>query len=190
MSFEVDPTEIPAVVRIRSTRHEDARGSFQETYRRSAFVQAGLGDRLVQHNLAVSSRGVLRGLHYQLPPAAQGKLVHVVQGRVYDVAVDLRRGSPTFGDWVGMVLKASEGTLLWVPAGFAHGYCVLSEEARVSYGVTAEYAPDLERGVRWDDPAIGVRWPVDDPVLSEKDAALPLLAEAEIPFRHGEGEEA
>lgn len=188
MSFTFDRTEIPDVVRVLSTRHGDDRGFFMETYRRSAFVEAGITADLVQHNVARSSQGVLRGLHYQLPPAAQGKLVRAVRGRIFDVAVDLRRGSPTRGRWVGVVLDGRDGSLLWVPPGFAHGYCVLSSEADVAYGVTSEYAPRLDRGIRWNDPEIGVEWPVADPALSEKDRALPLLSEAETPFTFG-GEE-
>lgn len=182
MSFTFHPTRIPDVVRVRPTRHEDDRGSFMETYRRSAFAEAGIDVDLVQHNTARSRQGVLRGLHYQLPPAAQGKLVRAVRGRIFDVAVDLRRGSAHRGEWVGVTLDAGEGDLLWVPPGFAHGYCVLSAEAEVAYGVTAEYAPHLDRGIRWDDPELGIDWPVDEPILSEKDRALPPFAEAETPF--------
>lgn len=189
MSFAFTPTEIPAVVQVRPTRHGDERGFFMEVYRRSPFAEAGVDAAFVQWNSARSIRGVLRGLHYQLPPAAQGKLVRVARGRIFDVAVDLRRGSPTFGRWIGATLE-DDGPMLWVPEGFAHGYCVLSAEADVTYGVTAEYAPELDRGVRWDDPEIDVAWPVDEPILSEKDAALPLLARAEIPFRHQDGDPA
>lgn len=184
MSFRFVPLEIPDVIRVEPAVHRDDRGFFLETWRRSAFGDAGIDVEFVQDNRARSSRGVLRGLHYQLPPAAQGKLVGVSRGEVFDVAVDLRRGSPTFGRWVGARLRAEDQHLIWVPAGFAHGYCVLSEVADLAYKVTAEYAPDLDRGIRWDDPDVGVRWPVDEPILSEKDRALPLLAEAEIPFRH------
>ncbi len=183
MAFEFENLEIPDLVLVRPTRHRDARGFFQESYRRSAFRVAGIADDFVQDNLARSDRGVLRGLHYQLPPAAQGKLVGVVRGEIYDVAVDLRVGGATFGRWVGQRLDAETGTLLWIPPGFAHGYVVLSDVAEVAYKVTAEYAPELDRGVRWDDPAIGVAWPVTDPVVSVKDRAQPLLADAENPFR-------
>ncbi len=127
-------------------------------------------------------RGVLRGLHYQKPPQAQGKLVMVLSGEVFDVAVDIRRGSPTYGRWVGETLSAENGRMLWIPVGFAHGFCVLSERADVVYLVTAEYAPDLDRGIRWNDPEIGIRWPVDEPLLSPKDARLPLLREADQDF--------
>lgn len=184
MSFRFVPLEIPDVIRVEPAVHRDDRGFFLETWRRSAFRDAGIDAEFVQDNRARSSRGVLRGLHYQLPPAAQGKLVSVSRGEVFDVAVDLRGGSPTFGRWVGARLRADDQHMIWVPAGFAHGYCVLSEVADLAYKVTAEYAPDLDRGIRWDDPDVGVRWPVDEPVLSAKDRALPPLAEAEIPFRH------
>lgn len=183
MPFDFEPLSIPDVVLVRPTRHLDARGSFAETYRRSVFERAGIGVPFVQDNLARSARGVLRGLHYQLPPSAQGKLVGVVAGRIFDVAVDLRAGAPTYGAWVGHTLDEESGEMIWIPPGFAHGYCVLSEAAVVSYKTTAEYVPELNRGIQWDDPAIGVRWPVSDPVLSEQDRRLPAMAEADNPFR-------
>jgi len=182
-SFRFEPLEIPEVILVRSTRHGDDRGFFQESYKASAFAAAGIEGPFVQDNWARSSRGVLRGLHYQLPPAAQGKLVGVGRGRIFDVAVDLRVGAPTYGRWVGRTLDAEQGEMLWVPPGFAHGYGVLSDVADVFYKVTAEYAPALDRGVRWDDPAIGVRWPIERPVVSAKDRVQPLLADAENPFR-------
>lgn len=183
MSFDFESLAIPDVVIVRSTRYPDPRGWFAETYRRSAFERAGIDAQFVQDNLARSSRGVLRGLHYQLPPVPQGKLVGVVSGRIFDVAVDLRAGSATYGTWVGRTLDADSGELIWIPPGFAHGYLVLSDSAAVSYKTTAEYAPDLNRGVRWDDPDIGVEWPIADPVLSERDRVLPPLATADNPFR-------
>jgi dTDP-4-dehydrorhamnose 3,5-epimerase len=183
MSFHFERLEIPDVVVVRATRHGDARGSFQEMYRQSAFAAGGIDVTFVQDNLARSNRGVLRGLHYQLPPAAQGKLVWVVAGCVWDVAVDIRRESPTFGRWVGRTLDAESGELLWIPEGFAHGYVVMSDTADVAYKVTAEYNAPLDRGIRWDDPSVGIEWPVSDPVLSAKDRALPSLAQAESTFR-------
>jgi dTDP-4-dehydrorhamnose 3,5-epimerase len=182
MSFTFEPLEISDVVLVHPTRHSDARGFFQESYRASAFAEAGIDARFVQDNLARSARGVLRGLHYQLPPAAQGKLVGVVSGSVFDVAVDLRVGARSYGRWVARTLDAEEGRLLWIPPGFAHGYLVLSDVAEVAYKVTAEYAPSLDRGVLWNDPAIGVEWPIDDPVVSPKDRAQPPLVDAENPF--------
>ena len=182
MSFRFIPLEIPGLVLIEETRRGDARGFFAETFRASAFRAAGIPGPFVQDNHARSTRGVLRGLHYQLPPRAQGKLIRLVSGEVFDVAVDLRRGSPTYARWAGVRLSGDEGRMLWVPPGFAHGYVVLSETAELTYKVTEEYAPELDCGIRWDDPAVGVRWPLAQPALSERDRALPLLAEADNPF--------
>ena len=181
MSFRFDPTEIPDVVQVTPTRHADPRGDFSEIWRRTPYGVAGLGMDFVQDNLVRSTAGVLRGLHYQLPPAAQGKLVHVLSGEIFDVAVDLRPGSATFGRHVACTLSADVGNGLWIPPGFAHGYAVMSERADVLYKVTAEYDPTLDRGIRWNDPALGVPWPIAEPVLSPKDRDLPLLAEAELP---------
>jgi dTDP-4-dehydrorhamnose 3,5-epimerase len=181
MSFRFEALELPDVLQVTPTRHVDARGHFAETWRRTAFAAAGIDADFVQDNLVRSVRGVLRGLHYQLPPRAQGKLVFVLSGEIYDVAVDLRPGSPTFGRSVSCTLSAASGNGLWIPAGFAHGYAVLSESADVLYKVTAEYDPASDRGVRWDDPTLAVRWPVKEPLLSAKDRELPLLPEAELP---------
>ncbi len=175
--------ELPGVLLVEPDIFEDARGWFFESFHAQRYAAMGIPGPFVQDNVSHSVRGTLRGLHYQLPPAAQGKLVGVVRGEIYDVAVDLRVGGATFGRWVGQRLDAETGTLLWIPPGFAHGYVVLSDVAEVAYKVTAEYAPELDRGVRWDDPAIGVAWPVTDPVVSMKDRAQPLLADAENPFR-------
>ncbi|MBW3535208.1 MAG: dTDP-4-dehydrorhamnose 3,5-epimerase [Gemmatimonadetes bacterium] len=185
MPFRFQELDLPGLVLVEETRHGDDRGFFAETYRRSAFAEAGITEAFVQDNHARSSRGVLRGLHYQLPPRAQGKLVRVVRGEVFDVAVDLRRDSPTYGRWAGVGLSGDDGRALWVPPGFAHGYAVLSEQADLLYKVTAEYAPDLERGVRWDDPDVGVAWPLAEPLLSRKDLELPPLADADNPFTLG-----
>ena len=183
MPFRFAPQAIPVVVLVHPTRHTDGRGYFEETYRRSEFERAGISADFVQDNFARSYRNVLRGLHYQLPPAAHGKLVTVAAGRIFDVAVDLRAGSPTFGRWVGCTLDAERRSLLWIPEGFAHGYVVLSESADVVYKVTAQFESHLDRGVRWDDPAIGIDWPVREPILSEKDRAQPTLDSAEKAFR-------
>lgn len=180
MSFRFEPLELSEVVRVAQTRRSDPRGAFTETWRRSAFADAGLPAEFVQDNWVRSSGGVLRGLHYQLPPQAQGKLVQVLRGAIWDVAVDVRRGSATFGRWVAVTLDADAGAL-WIPPGFAHGYAVLGDGADVLYKVTAEYAPTLDRGVRWDDPTLGIRWPVADPVLSDRDRGLPFLSAAELP---------
>lgn len=158
----------------------DERGFFKEHYKRSAYAELGLPD-FVQDNHSRSVRGTVRGLHYQAPPRPQGKLVSVIRGRVLDVAVDLRRGSPTFGRWAAAELSDEDHRQLWVPAGFAHGFAVLSESADLFYKVTAEYAPELDRGVRWDDPEIGVDWGVEAPLLSDRDRRTPLLRDAELP---------
>ena len=185
MPFRFTRLEIPDVVSIEWTSYLDVRGSFAEIYRQSEFEAHGIRGPFVQDNRSRSVRGVLRGLHYQKPPAAQAKLVTVLRGEIFDVAVDIRRGSPTYGRWVGTVLSEEDGRMLYIPEGFAHGFCVLSEVADVLYKVTAEYAPELERGIRWDDPDIGIRWPISDPILSEKDASLPFLREADHDFSYG-----
>ncbi len=182
MDFTFEALSIPDVVLVRPGRHVDPRGTFQEMYRLEAFREAGLDTPFVQTNLATSSRGVLRGLHYQVPPHAQGKLVAAVRGAVFDVAVDLRREADTFGQWVGHTLSEESGELLWVPPGFAHGYCVLSERADVLYQVTSTYVPDANRGLRWDDPAVAIAWPLSTPVLSEADQKQPDLMSCDNPF--------
>ena len=182
MPFSFHRLAIPGVIRVEARASEDDRGLFMETYRASEFAAHGIVLPFVQDNYSYSTRGVLRGLHYQKEPAAQGKLLRVVLGEVYDVAVDIRRDSPTYGQWVGEVLSAENRRQIYVPPGFAHGFCVLGEAAGLAYKVTADYAPALERGIRWDDPDIGVPWPVADPVLSPKDAVLPRLADADNNF--------
>ena len=178
---------IPEVVLIEPKVFGDARGFFLESFNQQAFNEAtGTNFEFVQDNHSRSSKGVLRGLHYQLPPHAQGKLVRVVRGAVWDVAVDIRRSSPTFGQWVGAELSEDNQHQLWVPPGFAHGFVVLSESADFLYKTTDYYSPAHERAIRWDDPAIGIDWPlaahgIAQPVLSDKDkTSARLLAEADI----------
>jgi len=185
MPFQFHRLEIPELILVEARRFEDERGFFMETYQRSQFSANGIAEAFVQDNLSYSVRGVLRGLHYQKRPKAQGKLVQVLLGQVFDVAVDIRKRSPTYGKWIGTVLSADSGRILYVPPGFAHGFCVLSKEAAVGYKVTEEYAPDLDRGIRWNDPDIGIQWPIADPVLSPKDARLPFLNEADNNFELG-----
>ncbi len=182
MPFQFRRLDIPGVILVEPQRFRDERGFFMETYKRSEFEANGIPETFVQDNYAHSVRDVLRGLHYQKHPQAQGKLLQAVRGEVFDVAVDMRRGSPTYGQWVGVILSAENGRMLYVPAGFAHGYCILSAEADLTYKTTAEYAPDLERGILWSDPAIGIEWPVADPILSPKDQQLPPLADADNNF--------
>jgi len=151
-----------------------------ETYKKSAFAANGITDDFVQDNFSHSIGGVVRGLHYQKSPHAQAKLVSVISGEIFDVAVDIRQGSPTFGQWAGVSLSAENKNMLYIPAGFAHGFCVISEEVDFTYKVSAEYAPDLDRGLLWSDPDIGISWPISKPILSEKDMQLPKLAAADL----------
>jgi dTDP-4-dehydrorhamnose 3,5-epimerase len=182
MPFQFQRLEIPEVILVQPQTFDDHRGTFAETYRRSEFAANGIPAVFVQDNYAFSAQDVLRGLHYQDHPKPQGKLVMVTRGEVFDAAVDIRRGSPTFGRWVGVALSAKNLQALYIPVGFAHGYCVLSEEADIIYKVTEEYRPELDRGILWNDPAIGIHWPVRAPILSPKDARLPLLKDADIKF--------
>lgn len=165
---------------IRPRIFPDQRGYFLETYQQQRFTNEDLSARFVQDNLSFSKRGVLRGLHYQYP-TWQGKLVFAVQGEIFDVAVDIRRDSPSFGKWHGVVLNDRTHEQLYVPPGFAHGFCVLSETARVMYKCTDFYAPGEEHTLIWNDPAIGIDWPVKDPILADKDARGKLLKDAFIP---------
>jgi len=173
---------IPDVILFEPKVFGDDRGFFFESFNQNVFEQvAGLSPKFVQDNHSKSTKGVLRGLHYQLPPKAQGKLVRVIQGEVFDVAVDIRKKSPTFGQWVGEYLTADNKKQLWVPVGFAHGFITLSEMAEVLYKTSDYYDPELERCIRWDDSDIGINW-VNDvvPILSPKDACALGLKDAEI----------
>lgn len=174
-------TEIPDVIQIVPDVFGDARGYFLETYRKDFFAQAGISPEFVQDNQSGSEKGVLRGLHYQIRHS-QGKLVRVIAGEAYDVAVDLRRPSPTFGRWVGIHLSAEKKNQVWIPPGFAHGFYVLSDRAEVYYKATDFYAPDSERTLLWNDPSLGIEWPLiggRPPIISVKDAAGKPLSEAE-----------
>lgn len=182
--IEVRPLGGGGVAEIRTRRLADARGFFSENWSRAAFAAAGVHYDFVQDNHSCSvAAGVLRGLHYQLPPAAQAKLVRVTRGSAYDVAVDLRRGSAGFGLWVGLILSAEEWNQVLIPAGFAHGFLTLEPGTEVQYKVTAPYDAGLDRAIRFDDPAIGVDWPLTASalILSPRDRCAPLLADAEIP---------
>lgn len=175
------PTALPGVIVLEPKVFGDDRGFFMETWSARTFTElTGCRKAFVQDNHSRSTRHVLRGLHYQLPPHAQDKLVRAVVGEILDVAVDIRRGSPTFGRWEGVRLSAENKRQLWVPAGFAHGFVTLSEVAEIQYKVTAYYAPTAERAIRWDDPALGIDWCLAGapPVLSAKDAAAPVLRDA------------
>jgi len=177
--MQVHATAIQGVLLFEPRVFGDARGFFLETFHAARYAEAGLRLPFVQDNWSRSARGTLRGLHFQWPNP-QGKLVCVVSGAVWDVAVDIRRGSPTFGQHVGAELTADNKRQLWVPPGFAHGFCVLSESADFVYKCTALYEPQHDRGVRWNDPALAIPWPLGSPLLSPKDTAAPLLADAPV----------
>jgi|BEDMetMinimDraft_2_1075160.scaffolds.fasta_scaffold01382_5 dTDP-4-dehydrorhamnose 3,5-epimerase len=179
--MDVQTLAIPEVKLIVPRRFEDARGYFAETFHAARFAEAGIPGPFVQDNHSLSRRpGTIRGLHSQIAPAVQGKLVRCIRGAIFDVAVDLREGSPTFGQHVSAVLSAENGAQLWIPGGFLHGFCTLAPDTEVLYKVTAPYDRAAERGVIWNDPELAIPWPVDpgEAVLSEKDAALPRLTAA------------
>ncbi len=181
MPFEFQKLEIPDVILIKPKIFGDDRGFFMETYKKSDFEKIGIKKEFVQDNHSKSVKGVLRGLHYQLNPKPQGKLVRVVKGSILDVAVDIRKNSPTFGKWVSAVLSEENRHMLWVPEGFAHGFLTL-EDAEVLYKTTNEYSPELDRGILWNDEQIGIDWGIENPILSDKDKKLPSLKDAEINF--------
>lgn len=175
------PTKIPEVLLIKPDVFTDERGFFMESWQRHKFADAGIDYDFVQDNHSRSVKGTLRGLHYQLPPYAQGKLVRVTLGKVFDVAVDIRKGSPTFGHWVAETLSAENKYMLWVPPGFAHGFYVISSVAEFQYKCTDFYAPEYERCIRWDDPNLDIEWPLtEEPLVSGKDRAGMLLENATI----------
>lgn len=183
--MEFIKTFIPEVIVVKPKVFGDERGFFMESYRKSLFQANGITPEFIQDNHSKSAKGVLRGLHYQLDPKAQGKLVRCVSGAVFDVAVDIRRGSPTFGKWFGCELSAENKYMLWIPAGFAHGFVTLKDDTEFLYKTTGEYAPECDRGIKYDDPAIGIDWPVlGELLLSDKDQKQPLLRAAEINFNY------
>jgi dTDP-4-dehydrorhamnose 3,5-epimerase len=185
MTFRFHRLEIPDVILVEPRPFTDDRGLFLETYKKSEFTANGIPLPFIQDNRSRSVRGVLRGLHYQIHPKAQGKLVMALTGRIFDVAVDIRMGSPTYGQWVGLTLSAENMRILYIPVGFAHGFCVISGKADVLYKVTEEYAPEEDRGILWNDPDIGIDWPIAAPILSPKDAQLPALCDADNNFTFG-----
>lgn len=174
--MKIMETKLPGVLIIVPEVFGDARGFFIETWHQERYTKAGLPARFVQDNLSFSTRGVLRGLHFQ-NPNPQAKLVYVLQGEVFDVAVDIRDGSATFGQWVGINLSADNQRQLYIPGGFAHGFCVTSRETLFAYKCTDFYNPQAEKGIIWNDPDIGIDWPVDTPILAEKDRVYPRLKE-------------
>ena len=185
MNFTFSRLAIPDLVLIRPIIFKDVRGLFSETYRKEFLASLGLEIDFVQENHSISVRkGTIRGLHFQKPPSAQAKLVRVVKGSIFDVAVDIRRGSPSYGQWTAVELTAMEGEQLFVPHGFAHGFCTLEPDTEVLYKCDAYYAPDLEGGLRYDDPTIGIVWPLrgEPATLNDRDAGFPGLDELDSPF--------
>jgi dTDP-4-dehydrorhamnose 3,5-epimerase len=181
LKFKFTPLRIPEVLLIEHELFADGRGFFAEVYRQEDFSKAGI-PALVQENHSRSAKGVLRGLHYQKKAAAQGKLVRCPIGRIFDVAVDIRKGSPTYGQWVSAELSDDNRRMLYVPPGFAHGFCVVSETADLIYKVTDYFSPQNDRGILWSDPGIGIAWPITAPLVSEKDSCLPFLSKADNDF--------
>ena len=177
MPFKSEPGPLPGVVVVSPVFHDDNRGTFFEMYKRSEFRELGIDLDFVQDNFSHSVANVVRGLHFQFPPAAQAKLVSVVKGRIIDAIVDIRVGSPGYGKWFSVELSEHNRKSLFVPEGFAHGFQVLSDEADVHYKCSAEFDPATEGGIRWNDPDVAIVWPVTDPVISGRDAALPTLSE-------------
>ena len=178
-------TEDARKTRINATLGQaftDERGFFMESFKESAFNANGINTRFVQDNYSHSIKGVLRGLHYQKVPKAQAKIVIVTRGEIFDVAADIRKGSPTYGKWVGTILSDKNHRLLYVPEGFAHGFCVLSDQADVLYKVNSEYSQDHERGILWNDAELDIKWPVDKPIVIKKDLQLPTLKNADNNF--------
>jgi dTDP-4-dehydrorhamnose 3,5-epimerase len=182
MPFTFHPLRIPDVVLVEARSFGDERGLFRELWKADDFAAHGLAINFVQDNHSRSIKGVLRGLHFQRPPRAQGKFVFALNGEILDIAVDIRAGSPTYGQWVGEVLSGDNGRALWVPPGFAHGFVVRSETAHVMYKVTDVYAPECDGGVIWNDPDIAVDWGTSAPLLSPKDEKLPRLRDAVTGF--------
>jgi len=183
MGFEFKKLAIPDVILITPYVSKDKRGFFMEAYKKSGFEKGGIEIDFIQDNQSNSRKDVLRGLHYQIPPQEQAKLVRCVKGKIFDVAVDIRKSSPYYGKWVGEYLSEENKKMLFIPPGFAHGFLTLSEKAEIIYKVSKEYSKDHERGILWKDPAIKIKWPIPrNPILSEKDKKLPLLDKTEDIF--------
>lgn len=182
MPFQFKRLEIPDVILVEAKAFPDERGFFMESFKESIFIENGINTKFVQDNYSHSVKGVLRGLHYQKDPKAQAKLVMAVTGEIFDIAVDVRKGSPTYGRWVSEILSEQNHKLLYVPKGFAHGFVVLSNEADVVYKVDAEYSPEHERGILWNDSDVGIKWPIEKPIMIKKDLDLPILKNADNNF--------
>lgn len=184
MPFNFKRLEIPKIILVEAQAFTDERGYFMESFKESIFKTNGIDTKFIQDNYSHSTKGVLRGLHYQKNPKAQAKLVMAITGEIFDVAVDIRKGSPTYGKWVSQILSDKNHNLLYVPEGFAHGFCVLSDKADVLYKVNSEYSPEHERGILWNDPDLSIKWPTDKPVMIKKDLELPSLKNADNNFAY------
>ena len=184
MPFNFKKLIIPEVILVEPQVFPDERGFFIETFKESIFKENGINTKFVQDNHSHSIKGTLRGLHYQKNPNAQAKLVTALKGEIFDVAVDIRKGSPTYGKWVGEILSEKNHKLLYVPQGFAHGFCVLSEEADVTYKANNEYSPETDRGLLWNDPKVGVKWPIEKPITSNKDEQQTLMENIDNNFEY------
>jgi len=182
MPFTVSRLAIPEVLLIEPAVFRDNRGFFLESYKQSEFTALGIPENFVQDNHSQSAKDVLRGLHYQIHPNIQGKLVRCCRGKIFDVCVDIRKGSPTFSKWVSAELCEESCRMMYVPPGFAHGFVALTDHAEIIYKCTREFSRDHDRGILWNDPQIGIQWPVDHPILSEKDKANPVLKDADNTF--------
>jgi dTDP-4-dehydrorhamnose 3,5-epimerase len=182
MPFIFKRLQIPDVILVEPQLFSDDRGFFLESFKESDYVDNGIVEKFVQDNYSHSTYGVIRGLHYQKSPKSQAKLVTAVKGKIFDVAVDIRKNSPTYGKWISEILSENNHRLLYVPKGFAHGFCVLSEESDVLYKVSNEYSKEHEMGVIWDDPVINISWPIENPIISKKDRQLPLLENSDNNF--------
>ena len=175
MAFDFKKLSVPDVILIEPKVYSDDRGYFFEEFKKSEFLLNGISDNFIQENISHSKRDVIRGMHFQKNPKAQSKLVSVINGEIFDVALDIRKNSPTFGKWVGEILSNKNHRSIFIPEGFAHGFCVISEEADVIYKVNNEYSPNDERGIIWNDPSINISWPTQRPIISKKDEELPLF---------------
>jgi len=182
MPFEFKKLDLPDVILVEFKVFPDERGFFSETFKESTFNDNGIKTKFVQDNYSHSVKGTLRGLHFQKDPMAQGKLVLTIKGEIFDVAVDLRKNSPTYGKWIGEILSEKNHKSLFVPRGFAHGFLCLSDEADVVYKVDNEYSPENDTGIIWNDPDVNVKWPIENPLVSEKDQQQPLLKNADNNF--------
>ena len=184
MPFEFKSLEIPEIILIEPKVFKDERGFFLETFKRSDFIKNNIKESFVQENSSHSNYGILRGLHFQKNPKAQGKLVMVIKGEVFDVAVDIRKNSPTYGKWVGVILSEENKNMLYIPTGFAHGFCVLSKEVDFIYKVTEEYSPETEAGIIWNDPELNIKWPIENPIINERDAKFPEFKDIDSNFTY------